>query len=110
MKTRKALADIAVDRQRGWTLPTAGTRPFRYWAWAHFQKDPTWGKNVWTFWVELGGEPDISREQVEATVYFVAPTAPHEVIEPGADFELFIGQIHHTHGRIKQILSDDPAA
>ena len=31
-------------------------------------------------------------------------------IEPGADFELFIGQVHHTDGRIKQILSDEAAA
>jgi hypothetical protein len=57
----------------------------------------------------LDGEPDLSRERVEATVYFVAPEAPHEVIEPGADFELFCGQVHYTHGRIKQVLSDDTA-
>ena len=80
MKTRKALAEIAIDRQKGWVLPTAGNRPFRYWAWAHFQKDPTWGKATWTLWIELNGQPDLSRESVEATVYFVAPGAPHEVI------------------------------
>ncbi len=79
MKTRKALAEIAVDQRRGWVLPSAGTRPFRYWAWAHFQKDPTWGKKTWTLWLDFDGEPDLSREQVEATVYFFVPEAPHEL-------------------------------
>ena len=107
MKTRKALADISVDSQKGWILPTAGTQPFRYWAWANFQKDPTWGKKTWTLWVDLTGEPDLSRGHVEAIVFFVASGAPHEVIEPGADFDLFCGQVHYTDGHIRKILSDN---
>ena len=110
MITRKAIAEIAVDRQRGWVLPTAGTRPFRYWAWARFQKDPTRNKNTWTLWLDFDGQPDLSRELVTATVYFVAPDAPHDVIEPDATFELYCGQVHFTHGRIKEVLPDAPTA
>jgi hypothetical protein len=109
MKPRKALAEIAVDRQRGWVLPGFGSKPHRYQGWVHFAKDPTWGQKTWTLLVALSGPPDLSADKVEATVWFLAPEAPHEVIESGADFELFMGQVHCTHGRIKQVLPDEAA-
>lgn len=74
----------------------------------HFVKDPTWGRTTWTLLVALSGPPDLSADKIEATVCFILPEAPHEVIEAGADFELYMGQIHYTHGRIKKILPDDP--
>jgi hypothetical protein len=104
MNARKAIADISIDRQTGWMLPRFGNRPHHYQAWAHFEKDPTWSKSTWTLLVELAAEPNPSAEEVEATVYFLAPEAPHEVLEAGAGFELFMGQVHHTHGRIKRVL------
>ena len=110
MKTRRTLADIEIDGQRGWVLPSAGTRPFRYWAWAHFATDPTWGQKTWTLWLDFDEQPDLAREKVTAVVYFVAPDAPHHVIEPGVDFALFCGQVHYTHGRITKILTDEPTA
>jgi hypothetical protein len=107
MTTRRALAEIAVDPQRGWVLPSFCGQPFRYQAWAHFEKDPTWGSATWTLLVELAGAPAPSVEKVEATVSFVAPGAPHAVLEEGASFELFMGQVHYTHGRITRVLPDD---
>jgi hypothetical protein len=104
------MAEIEVDRQKGWVLPGFGSQPFRYQSWVHFAKDPTWGQKTWTLLVALAGPLDLSADKVEATVWFVAPEAPHEVIEAGADFELFMGQVHYTRGRIKQILPDDTAA
>src|SRR5262245_53607229 len=98
MTTRRALAEIAVDPKRGWVLPRFGGQPFRYQAWAHFEKDPTWGSATWTLLVELAGAPSPSAERVEAIVSFVAPGAPHTVLEEGALFELFMGQVHYTHG------------
>src|SRR5688572_2783350 len=75
MTTRRALAEITVDPQRGWVLPRFGGQPFRYQAWAHFEKDPTWGSATWTLLVELAGAPPPSADKVEATVSFVAPGA-----------------------------------
>jgi len=106
MTTRKALAEIAVDPQRGWVLPRFGGRPLRYQAWVRFEKDPTWGSATWTLLVELAAPPAPSADKVDATVSFVAPTAPHAVLEEGATFELFMGQVHYTHGRITRILPD----
>ena len=109
MTTRKALAEIAVDSQRGWVLPRFGSLPFRYQAWAHFEKDPTWGSATWTLLVELADAPDPSSQKVEATVSFLSPTAPHAVLEEGATFKLFMGQFHYTNGRITRILPDENA-
>lgn len=107
MKTRKALAEIEIDPQKGWVLPRFGSKPFRYQAWVHFESDPTWGKATWTLLVELAGEPDLSAKQVEATVYFFAPGAPEEVLEAGAEFELFMGHVRYTRGRIKRVLLNE---
>jgi hypothetical protein len=104
MTPRKALAEIAVDPQRGWVLPSFSGQPFRYQAWAHFEKDRTWGRATWTLLVELTHAPDPNSKKVEATVSFVALGAPHSVLEEGATFELFMGQVHYTHGRVLKIL------
>jgi hypothetical protein len=96
--------------QKGWVLPRLGGLPFRYQAWVHFEKDPTWGSATWTLLVELPAAPDPSADKVEATVSFVAPAAPHTVLEEGAAFELFMGQVHYTQGRITRILPDNNAA
>ena len=106
----KALAEIAIDSQRGWVLPSFAGRPFWYQGWVHFEKDPTWGEKTWTLVVVLAGPPDLSADKVEATVFFIAPEAPHEVLEEGSEFELFMGHVHYTHGRIKRILLNDNAA
>lgn len=58
--------------------------------------------------IALPGPPDLSGDKLEAKVCFFASDAPHEVIEPGADFELFCGEVHYAHGRIKQLLPDEP--
>jgi hypothetical protein len=110
MKKRKALAVIAIDQQRGWVLPRFGNKPFRYQGLVHFEKDLTWGQKSWTLLVDLAGQPDLCSDSVEATVYFLSDQAPQDVLEEGARFELFMGQVHYTHGRIKRILLDDNAA
>lgn len=103
MKERRALAEIAVDLNRGWVLPTFGSKPLRYWAHVHFKRDPTWGERTWTLLVDLDKEPDLSIGRFEATVYFMAPTAPQDLLEEGAEFELLCGDNHYTHGVIKRI-------
>ena len=108
MAERKAIAEIVIDHQRGWVLPGFGSKPFTYQGWSHFEKDPTWGQKTWTLLVRLDRAPDLSADTFEATVWFFAPEAPHEVLEVGAKFELFMGQVHYTHGRITKILSDEP--
>jgi hypothetical protein len=104
MKERRAIAEIAVDPQRGWVLPTFGSKkPFRYWAHVHFEKDPMWGQRTWTLLVDLEKAPDTKASQVEATVYFMAPNAPEELLEEGAKFELVCGESHYTTGTIRRV-------
>jgi hypothetical protein len=106
MKERRAIADIAVDPQRGWGLPTFGSKkPFRYWAHVHFEKDPTWGQRTWTLLVDLDKEPEVSAGRVDAVVYFMAPNAPQELLEEGAKFELVCGESHYANGTIKRIFA-----
>jgi len=104
MTTRRAVAEIAVDRERGWVLPTFGGHALRYQAWARLEKDPTWGTRTWTLLVELTGTPAPGADRVEAMVSFLAPGAPHAVLEEGVSFELFMGHVHYTHGRITKVL------
>lgn len=107
MTRRKALAEIAIDPQRGWVLPRLSSRPLCYQAWVHFENDPTWGSATWTLVVELAAAPPPAADRVEATVSFLVPDAPHAVLEEGATFKLFLGQVHYTHGRITKILPTD---
>jgi hypothetical protein len=112
MAKRKALAEIAIDRQKGWVLPGFGSKQldrFRYQAYAHFAEDEMWGQQTWTLLVDLEKMTDASADSVETTVYFMVPEAPQHLLEEGAEFELFMGQVHYTHGRIKRILPDDNA-
>ena len=107
MKKRKALAEIAIDPNRGWVLPSAwGQKKFHYQAHAHFEKDVTWGKGIgtWTLLVDLEKIPDANASSVNATVYFMAPEAPHHLLEEGAKFELLHGENHYTQGIIKRVL------
>ena len=62
-----------------------------------------WGQQTWTLLVDLEKEPDVHAGQIEATVYFMAPIAPEELLEEGAKFELLCGESHYTHGVIKSI-------
>ena|ERR1700677_4306397 len=104
MKERRANAELAVEPQRGWVLPTFGSKtPFRYWAHVHFEKDLTWGQRTWTLLVDLEKEPDASVGEIEATVYFMAPNAPTELLQEGARFELLCGESHYTTGVIKRV-------
>jgi len=106
MKLRKAIADIIVDTRKGWALPTFGSKKpsqFRYWAHAHFEKDPTWGEQTWTLLVDLEKSPDTNADHVEATVYFMSPNAPDELLEEGAKFELVCGENYYTSGVIKRV-------
>ena len=105
MTETKALAEIAIDSKRGWVLPTFGSKkPFRYWAHVHFEDDITWGERTWTLLVDLDREPDINAGSVNATVYFLAPNAPVELLKTGAKFELVCGQSFYTTGVIKRLL------
>lgn len=106
MKQKKALAEILVDAKRGWCLPTFGSKKpdqFRYQAHVHFEKDETWGQRTWTLLVDLAKMPDIGDDSVEATVYFMIPEAPHDLLEEGAKFELLHGENQYTHGVIKRV-------
>jgi hypothetical protein len=53
--------------------------------------------------VDTEKEPEVGVGQVEATVYFMAPNAPQNLLEPGAKFELLCGESHYAHGVIKRI-------
>jgi len=103
MKERRALAEIAIDPKRGWVLPAFGSKPLRYWAHVHFEKDATWGQQTWTLLVDLDKEPEMGAGSFEATVYFMAPKAPQHLFEEGAKFELLCGENHYTHGVIKSV-------
>lgn len=103
MKERRAQAEIALDPSRGWILPTFGSKPLRYWAHVHFEKDETWGQRTWTLLVDLANEPDISAGSFEATVYFMAPNAPEHLLVERAKFELLCGENRYTHGVVRRI-------
>ena len=105
MKKRKAIAEITVEPQRGWFLPSFGAKkPFRYWAHVHFEKDSTWGQRTWTLLVDLEKALDATAGHVEATVYFMAPNAPEELLEKGARFELLCGESHYANGVIRRVV------
>ena len=43
MQDKKAQAEIMVDPEKGWLLPTFGSKKpglFRYWGHVHFENDP----------------------------------------------------------------------
>lgn len=106
MKQKRALADIAIDSKRGWVLPTFGSKKpnvFRYQAHVHFEKDDTWGQRTWTLLVDLDKMPDAGAQSAEATIYFMVPEAPQQLLEEGAKFELLHGENYHTHGVIKRV-------
>jgi hypothetical protein len=87
-------------------LPTFGSKKpsrVRYWAHVHFEKDPTWGQRTWTLLIDLDNEPDANARRVEATVYFMAPNAPENLLEAGAKFELLCGESHYARGVIKAV-------
>ena len=102
MDERKAIARIGLDPNRGWVLPTFGSKPLRYWAHVHFEKDPTWGQKTWTFLIDLDGPPDLTKDHFIATVHFLSPNAPHNLIESDAKFELVCGESRYTHGVIEK--------
>jgi hypothetical protein len=110
MKKRKAIAEIMIDPNRGWVLPAAwGSKKFHYQAYAHFEKDETWGKGIgtWTLLVDLEKVPDANANSVEATVYFMVPEAPQHLLEVGAKFELLHGENYYTHGVIKRVFEGE---
>jgi hypothetical protein len=94
MKKHQAIAEIAVDPNRGWPLPRFGSKKadqFRYQARVHFEKDETWGQRTWTLLIDLSAMPDTAARSVDATVYFMSPDAPQQLPEEGAKFELLQG-------------------
>ena len=105
MKLRKALAEIQIDKNSCWHLPTFGSnRPYRYWAHGHFEGDASWDRELWTLIVDLDGPPDATAESVTATIYFMAPDAPHHLIQDGAKFELSCEDNIYTSGVVGRIL------
>src|SRR5580658_216528 len=85
MKKSRAAAEITVDAEKGWTLPTFDSKKpsrFRYWAHVHFERDPAWRHRTWTLLVDLDNEANVSAGQVEATVICKAASAP---VSPGAE-------------------------
>ncbi|HEX5219719.1 MAG TPA: hypothetical protein VFZ59_09140 [Verrucomicrobiae bacterium] len=106
MKEIRAIAEIAVNTKQGWNLPTFGSKKpdqFRYWAHVHFEKDATWGQQTWTLILDLDKDPVSSASQLEATVYFMSPNAPHHLLAEEAKFELVCGESHYTNGVIKRV-------
>jgi len=107
MKRRKAIAEIKIDKSRGWVLPTFGSnRPHRYWGHAHFEGDPSWKKELWTLIVDLDGPPDVQAENATATVFFMAQEAPQHLIQVGAKFDLSCEDNPYTSGVVKRILEE----
>ncbi|MGH7977375.1 MAG: hypothetical protein ACREC8_12040 [Limisphaerales bacterium] len=95
-----------IDPKRGWVLPGFGSKKpdrFRYQAYAHFEKDETWGQRTWTLLVDLAEMPSTDARSIEATVYFMSPEAPQHLLEEGAKFELLHGMNHYTNGIIKRV-------
>lgn len=105
MNRRKAIAEIRIDPQKGWLLPTFGNkRPHRYWSHAHFEGDPTWETKIWTLIVDLDAPPDIRAGTVSATIYFMAEDAPQHLIKENAAFELSCENNIYTSGIVKRVL------
>ena len=108
MNKRTAIAEIAVQPDGGWPLPSFGSKKqFRYWAHVHFEEDTTWGQRTWTLLVDLKSAPDATAGHVEATVYFMAPDAPEELLKEGARFELLCGASLYTTGVIRRVVESD---
>jgi len=98
-----AIADLVFDGN--WNLSPAGTsNPLRYWSHVHFENDPNWGKEHWTLFVELEEAPEANQKTFTAKIFFVAPKAPHQFLQPGQKFVLCVGPIVKAHGIIRELL------
>jgi hypothetical protein len=53
--------------------------------------------------MDLENEPKANAESVEATVYFMAPNAPENLLEEGAKFDLLCGETYYARGVIKRV-------
>ena len=100
MNNTKAVAEITFEK--GWNLSCAGTaNSLCYWAHIHFENDPKWGQELWTLFVELDAPPSEGIKVYTARVYFMAPTAPHNSLQPGRKFDLCVGDVVKAHGVVK---------
>jgi len=109
MKRREAIAEIAVDSTRGWVLPRFGNHPLTYQAWVRF-KDCSIPKGTWTLIVSLDEPPDLTNANIDAKVSFLASEAPQGALRVDSQFELYMGQVYYTSGRIKRIVKGGSSA
>jgi len=98
-----AIAEITFDQS--WNLSPAGTsNPLRYWSHIHFENDPNWGKEHWTLFVELEKAPEPNQKTYIANVFFMAPTAPHHLLQPGHKFDSCVGPMVKAYGVVRELL------
>jgi hypothetical protein len=101
-KNPEAIAELQFEG--GWNLSPAGTvNPLRYWSHVHFKNDPKWGREIWTLFVELQGEPVAGQRMYQAKIFFIAPGAPQHFFRIGQEFDLCVGSIVKGHGVIKEV-------
>jgi hypothetical protein len=94
-------ARIQVLSDNCWSFPTAGRRsPHIYWSLVRFERDENWERAEWTLLIELDGAPAAGQSVFDATISFVAPDAPHHLLEIGAAFELYSGKKVKAKGHI----------
>jgi hypothetical protein len=95
-----AIAEI--EFAQDWNLSPAGTaNPLRYWSHVRFENDATWGQEYWTLFVEIDDPPADGQRVYEARIYFLAPTAPAQLLRVGQRFELCVGSVVNARGVVK---------
>ena len=102
INSTQAVAEIRFQQE--WNLPVASNiHPLRYWSHVRFEGDPKSGQQLWTLFVELSKPPEPHQRIYVAKMFFVAPMAPHYLLQKGKSFELFIGSRVKAHGVVKEI-------
>jgi hypothetical protein len=91
MQKRVALCKITFRDTAVWDLSSAGFRDSTIvWAHIHLENDASWGQSTWTVFLKPLPQ-DVAGENHRALLWFLAPAAPHALLEPGVHFELVGG-------------------
>jgi hypothetical protein len=104
MNRPEAYAEISLEPNNIWNLSPAGTaHPLRYWAHLRSENDRRREPEFWTLFVELEAPPRAEQTIYSAKVFFMAPDAPHHLLQPGWNFELSVGDIIKARGVVKDL-------
>ena len=96
----KAKIKWLLPEMGGRAKPPVGPKGARYTTISHFENDRTcWPESTWSLVVQFE-EPSGKSSTTMATVWFLSPEAPQDILQIGARFELLEGNRIVAKGEI----------